>query len=132
MGILIIGLIMFIIICVFVMIFILVHKNARRSEYLYQINQENIKRQEHAVWGGATVINVSAGIVGEGSTKARVNLTFEVTQQGGLPYRTSATWLVDISALGFIQQGQQISVKIDAENPKIIYPNSPGAIYVHS
>jgi hypothetical protein len=38
---------------------------------------------------------------------------------------------VDITAMGFIQQGQEISVKIDVKDPKIIYPNSSWARYVY-
>jgi hypothetical protein len=69
-------------------------------------------------------------MTGDASSQVFVELTLEVTPHAGTTYRAHTNWLVDITALGFIQQGQETPVKIDVENPKIIYPNSPWAKYI--
>lgn len=99
-------------------------------ERLEQKNYEYIKRQERAVWGKALVIDSRGGMTGDAGSQAFIDLTLEVTPHEGTTYRASTRWLVDITALGFVQQGQEISVKIDVEDPKIIYPNSSWAKYV--
>jgi hypothetical protein len=111
-------------------IFIFLHMERRKLEELEQKSQEYIERQKSAVWGKATVINSRGGISGDTGSGALIDLTLEVTPQEGSTYRAHSTWLVDITALGFVQQGQEISIKIDAKDPKIIYPNAPWAKYI--
>ena len=87
------------------------------------------ERHQRAVWGKALVVDSRGGLTGETASKAFVTLTMEVTVEGNT-YRAYATWLVEITALGFIGQGSELSVKVDIDDPKIIYPNANWATYV--
>jgi hypothetical protein len=88
------------------------------------------KRAENAVWAKALVVSSQGGFGAEGGVKAQVSLTLEVTPPGGRTYRTHTRWLVDATALAYIAQGQEISVRIDASDPRIIYPNASWAAYI--
>jgi hypothetical protein len=60
----------------------------------------------------------------------RIELTLEVMLKSEEQYRASTLWLVDIVALGNVQQGQELQIKIDADDLTIIYPNAAWATYI--
>jgi hypothetical protein len=130
LGALILVIIAAVVLIVVIMVFVFLHLNRRKMHRLSQRNQAFIQRQQSAVLGKALVVDARDGVTGEYATQTYMTLTLEVTPSGGQTYRTSARWLVELSALGFIQQGSEMPVKIDADDPKIIYPNAPWAKYI--
>lgn len=92
-----------------------------------------LKRQESAVWASAMIISVRGGVVGSEtgvSQWARYELSLQVTPPNGETYSTHTAWLVDVAQMSMLQQGQQLSVKIDQQDHKIIYPNASWAKYI--
>ena len=55
--------------------------------------------------------------------EVRADLLLRVQPPQGEAYQTITSWLVQTQAVSNIQPGSSISVKIDAEDPRIIYPN---------
>jgi hypothetical protein len=90
-------------------------------------------RQENAVWASATLLNAQGGLVGgDGGAAgwARYELSLEVTAPGGAPYQASANWMVEVTQLSMLQPGQQLSVRIDQQDPSIIHPNAAWAKFI--
>jgi hypothetical protein len=54
--------------------------------------------------------------------KVRVRLQLLVSPPSGIPYETSVEWEVSAANLAQVQEGMQIAVKIDADNPLRVYP----------
>ncbi len=89
--------------------------------------------QARALWGGATVVNLRndprvAAAPGEHGL-VRVSLRLEVQANSGEKYQATTEWLVEPYAVAYVQPGQSLSVKIDTQDPAIIYPNAPWARY---
>jgi hypothetical protein len=61
---------------------------------------------------------------------ARTNLSLEVKPTRGGEYMTRLTWLVEVSRMFLLQQGQILSVKINQQDQKIIYPYGDWAKYI--
>ncbi len=86
------------------------------------------EREKHAVWAAATVVSVQrAEMIQSGTLRSRVDLRLKVEPPGGEAYLALAHWLVDQALLAQIQPGSALSVKIDAQDPQMIYPNLSGA-----
>ena len=92
------------------------------------------KRQRQAIWGGATVINIrrppQAGEALQASGRLRVELRLEINVPSGQPYQAATAWLIDAAALPQVQPGQALSVKIDAQDQQVIYPNAGWAEFI--
>jgi len=92
----------------------------RRTEYE--------TRAKQAVWAGATIVtarhHTSAQEMRE---KVQVDLRLQVQPPQGEPYQAQTVWHVSTGMLSQLQPGQQISIKIDRDNPERIYPNMQGA-----
>jgi hypothetical protein len=87
-------------------------------------------RQKRAVWGGATIVSVRRAILAEDARgKEKIDLTLQVQPPNGESYSAHATWYADLSALAELVAGASVSIKIDATDPKIIYPNMTGVEY---
>jgi hypothetical protein len=130
LGTLIIVIIAAVIAVAVVLIFIFLHMHRRKMQKLSEKNQALVQRQQRAVWGMALIVDARGGVTGEYATQTHMIFTLEVTPPGGETYRASTRWLVELSALGAIQQGNELSVKIDADDPRIIYPNASWAKYI--
>lgn len=90
------------------------------------------QRYDRAVWAGATVISARhTPAVGSGQGKARVSLRLQVKQQDGRTYQAATTWIVNLANLAQVQPGQSVSIRIDREDPRRIYPNAPWAAFDH-
>ena len=95
--------------------------------------KESAARQESAVWATATLLSAQAGLVGGEAGVAGwadYELSLEVSAPGGTPYQACTNWMVDLSQLSMLQSGQQLSVKIDQQDPSIIYPNASWAKFI--
>lgn len=88
------------------------------------------KREKRAVWAGATVVTVDKPKMDRyGMRKLKVDLLLAVESPGGEKYQAKTSWLVDEDMMPQIQPGVSLSVKIDAEDSEIIYPNMRGVDY---
>jgi hypothetical protein len=87
-------------------------------------------RESQAVWAGATVVTVNKPKIDSyGMRQLKVDLRLEVESPSGEKYQVKTAWLVDEGVMPQIQPGASVSVKIDVEDPEIIYPNMPGVEY---
>jgi hypothetical protein len=82
-------------------------------------------RLERAVWAWAKVMRSEI----EPGTREwrRVNLELEVHTPGSGVCTAKTTWLVEKESLGFIEIGQEISVKADPQDPTFVFPHAPWA-----
>lgn len=88
------------------------------------------KREARAVWAGAMVVTVDKPKIDRfGMRQLKVDLRLEVESPSGENYQVRTAWLVDEDVMPQIQPGAMVSVKIDVEDPKIIYPNMSGVKY---
>jgi hypothetical protein len=88
------------------------------------------KRESQAVWAGAKVVTVDKPKMDRyGMRKLKVSLRLEVESPSGEKYQVKTFWLIDEDMMPQIQPGASLSIKIDAEDPEIIYPNMRGAEY---
>ena len=102
----------------------------REGEKKQQEVSEYKKRESQAVWAGATVVTVDKPKMDRyGMRKLKVGLRLEVESPSGEKYQVKTAWLVDEDMMPQIQPGASLSIKIDAEDPEIIYPNMRGVGY---
>jgi len=97
-------------------------RNARKSQ---KPRNDPAARQERAVWAWAKVLNSTSQPSAAGWT--RVTMELEVHAPGSEPCSAEATWLVDHDSLGYVETGQEISLKADPQDPHYVYPNGPWA-----
>ncbi|MEO8512005.1 MAG: hypothetical protein ABI543_00465 [Ignavibacteria bacterium] len=90
--------------------------------------KENKERQAFAKPAKAKIISVSQGIQG-GDIKKMIFFTFEINDGFTSPYTASAGWFVDTLHLNKIQEGMELDVKVDSEDPQKIYPANSWATY---
>ncbi|MFH2101916.1 MAG: hypothetical protein ABIJ39_00975 [Chloroflexota bacterium] len=89
------------------------------------------RRQAKGLWASATIISAQGWPSGgQISTRATYDLQLEVTAPGGETYIARTSWLVELAYVSNLQQGQQISVKIDPQDIGIIYPNVGWAKFI--
>jgi len=103
-----------------------------------KVREANFKRAElerrskKATWASATIAtsrhHTSAEEMRE---KVRVDLTLQVQPPNGEPYTARTSWRVQLGLLSQFQPGASLSVKIDVDDPDLIFPNQPGAEYWH-
>ena len=90
-------------------------------------------REKSAVWASATILRAQGGVItGEMSGVSRwaqYDLSLEVTPPNGDVYMARTAWLVELAQMGMLQQGQSVSIRIDQQDPSIIYPNVTWAKY---
>ena len=108
----------------------MVSQKNKTDEMIKRVEVFN-KRQQHATPGKGLIIHSDGGVMpARPSAKAPVALTMEITPGTGKPYRAKTQWLVDVTALSYVAQGQDVAVKIDVDDKNIIYPNSSWAKYI--
>lgn len=86
-------------------------------------------RQERAVWAWAKVLSAARGSTDSGN-RVRVEMQLEVHSPGSQPYLATTTWLVEQEALVYVEEGKEISLKVDPLGPQYVYPNGPWARFV--
>lgn len=105
-----------------------VQEDKRRAANFKRAEME--RRAKSAVWTGATIITVRPHTTAEEMRESvRVDLTLEVTPSLGEPYTARTSWRVALPLLAQFQPGAPLSVKIDPNDPDLIFPNQPGAEY---
>jgi hypothetical protein len=111
------------------MVFILL-RGRRRAQVKPRRTFDFAGRSESAIFADAVVVSLKGGVAGETGSRTCVYITLEVTPPDKEPYTARAQWLVEPSALPLISPGSGIKVKIDAQNPGIVYPGENWASYV--
>jgi hypothetical protein len=86
-------------------------------------------RQERAVWAWAKILTASQAPVNT-FRMARVELQLEIHMPGSPAYQARTTWLVEQESLASIEEGKEISLKVDPLDPKYVYPNGAWAKYL--
>ncbi len=84
-------------------------------------------RKAKAIPMNAEILEANQGVQG-GDIKRIVFFKFKILDRTN-PYTAEAGWFVDTFAFSKAQPGEVISVKVDADNPQIIYPNVDWAVY---
>jgi hypothetical protein len=82
--------------------------------------------RERAVWAWARIVTSTYGAAGLGGM-VRVTLELEVHLPGTPHYTATTTWLVEQEALVYVEKGKDISLKVDPQDLKYIYPNGSWA-----
>ncbi|TAK12802.1 MAG: hypothetical protein EPO32_07610 [Anaerolineae bacterium] len=103
----------------------MVLRNMRRAESQGAAQKAELdERKTRAAWAGATVASLrNRPTPAPGERVVRVDLRLEVRAQDGTRYFTTPSWMVNVEALANLQPGTQVSVKIDANDPQLIFPN---------
>ena len=83
-------------------------------------------RQERAVWAWARVLSCSPAAEGLAGN-IRIQLQLEVHLPGSDAYPATVTWLVDKEALGYVETGKELSVKVDPLATGFIFASGPWA-----
>lgn len=83
-------------------------------------------RQDRAVWAWARVVKASHASPGLGGM-VRVTLDLDVHLPGTAPYPATTSWLVEKDALGYVETGKEVPLKVDPQAPEYIFPNGSWA-----
>ena len=81
---------------------------------------------ERAVWAWARIASSSHGAAGLGGM-LRVVLELDVHLPGTPHFTATTTWLVEQAMLEYVEMGKEISLKVDPQDLKYIYPNGSWA-----
>jgi hypothetical protein len=83
-------------------------------------------RRDRSVWAWGRVLASTVGTLNL-VNQARVELTIEVHLPGTPAYQAKTTWLVDQDALGYVEAGKDVNLKVDPQGPEYVFPNGPWA-----
>ena len=98
----------------------------RRMSVKKKIKDSPQIHRERAVWAWARIVNSVHGVAGLGGM-VRVALELEVHLPGTPHFTATTTWLVEQEALEYVETGKEISLKVDPQDLKYIYPNGSWA-----
>ena len=98
----------------------------RRSRKPKAVKDDPRTRQERGVWAWAKVLSASQGALNT-FRMARVELQLEVHMPGTAAYTVGTTWLVEQESLASVEEGKEISLKVDPLDPKYVFPNGAWA-----
>jgi Flp pilus assembly protein CpaB len=87
------------------------------------------RREEAATAARAEVIGVGASHTNRESGETSVRLRLRVVAEGREPYEAAVTWDVMPASIPEVQVGKQIAVKIDLQDPRIVFPSVDWARY---
>jgi len=97
----------------------------RKKMFAYADDLKQRQQRAHAL--NARIVKAGPGIQG-GDVRRIVFFEFEILDSSN-HYKAEAAWFVDTFSFSKAQPGEVISVKVDADNPKIIYPDIEWAVY---
>ncbi|HTX91540.1 MAG TPA: hypothetical protein VMC09_10010 [Anaerolineales bacterium] len=103
---------------------------SRRPRKAKKTPVDDRTRLERSVWAWAKILSAEAGTVSSLGV-ARVEMQLEVHTPGTPAYPAKVTWLVDRESLEFVEQGKELSLKVDPQDLKYIYPNGSWAKVVN-
>ncbi|HEY9088397.1 MAG TPA: hypothetical protein VIO36_09540 [Anaerolineaceae bacterium] len=82
--------------------------------------EERIRAAQPAA---ATVIDARMAQATPAGEALRAHLTLRVEPPGAEPFTTAVDWLVEPAMQQYLEPGSPLSVKIDAHDPRRVYPN---------
>ena len=95
-----------------------------------QRQHQQVTGSENALLTEATIISASSHPISTSTRSVtKVELRLQVQSPSGSTYEANTAWLVDTAILPQLQPGQFVSVKVDSQDPRTIYPNISGAEY---
>jgi hypothetical protein len=71
---------------------------------------------------------IDNGRDGRGAFRS-VDFAFEIQPPGEAPYQTRTAWKVYARSAHALQLGRTVPIKVDLDDPLIIYPDMPGVEY---
>jgi hypothetical protein len=88
------------------------------------------ERMARAIVADGTIIWASsAGRTDKRKGVTEVELLLQIDLPGEKPYQTNVNWLVNKGDLSQMHPGQKFSVKVDADDPRRVYPTTTSARY---
>ena len=99
---------------------------SRRPRKPKVVKDDPRTRQERAVWAWAKILSAEQGPVNS-FHMVRMELQFEVHMPGTPAYQAGASWLVEDESLPSMEEGKEVSLKVDPLDPKYVYPNGSWA-----
>jgi hypothetical protein len=71
---------------------------------------------------------IGDGRDGRGAFRA-IDFAFEIQPPGEAPYQTRTAWKVYARNAQALQLGRTVAIKVDLDDPLVIYPDMPGVEY---
>lgn len=105
-------------VCVLLVVFIWMRKSG---------NEDELRIKQAIPGATAKVIALGNSYVSRTYGSMSVGLRLEITPPFGEPYQVISVWEVQPIHVPEVQVGKTIPVKVDAKNPKVIYPDVPWA-----
>ena len=109
-----------------VVVFVWYFTRLRRSRKPKPEKVDEHTRQGRAVWAWAKILSSNQEPVNTYHV-ARVDLQLEVHMPGNPAYQVKTTWLVDQESLAYIEEGKEVSLKVDPLGPEHVYPSGSWA-----
>lgn len=86
--------------------------------------QETLRERMRAAQpAAATVISARVEQSNPAGARLRAHLALRVEPPGGEPFTAAVDWLVDATMQSYLQPGSPLSVKIDLQDARRVYPN---------
>lgn len=104
-------------------LFVVVRRESASLDAARERSAELTTRMVRASVAQARVLSSRTRGTFDDGAMAFVELRLEVQPLGGAPYLATTEWELDMSALSMMASGEHVAVKIDNEEPEIIYPN---------
>lgn len=118
-------------ITIFVILIIFVFLRYAAKSGQKMIDKQN-EKLENAEPGEAKIISSEKFYLSgrhKGETYQCLKFKLEVSNRYKSPYITESIWNVQPMGAPAVQDGKTVSIKIDRENPNIIYPSIPNVEY---
>ena len=96
-------------------------RHSKETKAIQNKSDEYEDRFRRAQFASAVIISVINSTTISRS-EMKVTLRLEVMPSEGEPYMQGTSWLINIADLSYLKQGETIQVKIDSEDPTLIYP----------
>jgi hypothetical protein len=112
-----------------IIVFTVFFVRMRRPRKVDHAKDDHRTRQERAVWAWGKILAVKQGPLNS-FRMARTELQIEVHMPGTPVYQADTTWLVEQDSLPSLEEGKEVSLKVDPLDPKYIYPSGTWAQYL--
>jgi len=90
---------------------------------------EEIKQRTATGIPAMAILVMDATLVGIEKGRSRTHLILNIQPSAGDVYRTVTDWIVDQTAVAQLKRGQTVAVRIDANDPNIVYPDVTWATF---
>jgi len=112
------------ILIVIIIVFFLKRSFAKKKQWADELKL----KQANAKAATAKVISASQSLYG-GELRRIIFLKLLISDGFTPPYEADAAWFVDTMHFNKVQEGNEIMVKVDRDDPKKIYPAESWGIY---